>query len=246
MKVFFDIGNSRCKYVTQTANTLSVIQYIELSDLNESWLSSIFIGVTDCLLADVSSSNAPYILATWCNKNDINFELLGSHSESNGVRSAYTVPESFGVDRWLSLLAAHQLFPTKDCLIIDAGTATTIDYLDSKGQHHGGWILAGISTLVSALLNDTANVAAQTTIVDNFSFANNTSDAVNQASWAATLGLVNQAQSDILKKYAVIPANLTIIFTGGNAKVLQQHFAKPSILVDNLIFIGMQVEIGKK
>jgi hypothetical protein len=71
MKVFFDIGNSRCKYVTQTANTLSAIQYIKLSDLNEPWLSSIFIGVTDCVLADVSSSNAPYILATWCKKKMI-------------------------------------------------------------------------------------------------------------------------------------------------------------------------------
>ena len=243
MKVFFDIGNSRCKYVTQVTNTLSPIQYIEVLNLTEDWLCSIFTGVTDCFLADVSSSSAQYILATWCNKNDINFQLLDSNSEDNGVRSTYAASGSFGVDRWLSLLAAHQLFPARDCLIIDAGTATTIDYLDSKGQHHGGWILAGISSLVTTLLNNTANVAAQKTAVDTLAFATNTSDAVNQASWAATIGLVQQAESHILKNYTVKPDDLTIIFTGGNAKFVQQHFTKPSIHVDKLIFIGMQAKI---
>lgn len=244
MKIFFEVGNSRCKYATEVNGSLSTMQYIVTSALTERWLSDVFTGVTDCYLADVANSQTRYVLNSWCKKNAINFQQLVSAAKSKGVRCAYKKAEQFGVDRWLTLLAAHRLFPAQDSLIIDAGTATTVDFIDSTGQHHGGWILAGIGTCVSALLDNTANVRAQTKSVKTLSFADNTSDAVNQGAWAATIGFVKQAQYLVINNYKVAPDDLAVIFTGGNGKILHQQLALNSTFIDNLVIIGMQEQIA--
>ena len=240
MRLYFDIGNSRCKYVTETGGKLSDIQIFGIENIVEGWLSSTFTDISQCLVADVTNSNVCMIIKTWCEKSSILFELLVSESENHGVSCAYDLPASFGIDRWLALLGSHQLFPEQHCLIIDAGTATTLDYLDDEGRHQGGWILAGIDTLVKSLLANTANVQAKPKAINALSFSSNTSDGVNHAAWAASLGMIEQACLQMINQYSLKSEGLMIIFTGGNAKEFQRHFDRESFVVDELIFIGMQ------
>jgi len=240
MKLFFDIGNSRCKYVVESADELSAIRYQTKAEISEIWLSKSFTGVTQCLLADVSNSAASKIIELWCAKFKIPFQLMLSESEKNGVKCAYQSPASFGVDRWLTLLGVHHLFPRKHCLIIDAGTATTIDYIDHLGQHQGGWILAGIDTLMTSLLANTANVQAKPKSINELTFADNTSNGVNLAAWAASIGMVEHAYLLVIEQYKVEQNLCTIVFTGGNADRLQQLFKGDAHVIEELIFIGMQ------
>lgn len=240
MRLFFDIGNSRCKYVTESKGQLSAIEYQTVAEVDQSWLVSAFSKVTACLVADVANSPAREVIIQWCKVHSIPVELMRSEREKFTIKCAYDNPTSFGVDRWLTLLAAQQLFPQQHSLIIDSGTATTIDYLADNGQHQGGWILAGIDTLFTSLLANTSNVHAKPSLVDQPTFANNTSDGVNQAAWAATTGMVEQARLHVMKHFHVAERNIRIIFTGGNGKELQRHFQRPSHLVDKLLFIGMQ------
>ena len=66
-----------------------------------------------------------------------------------------------GVDRWLAILAAaFKLYPQKNVLIIDAGTATTVDLLAKSGVHQGGWILPGITI---PCLNSVLNLILRST-----------------------------------------------------------------------------------
>lgn len=244
MNLFFDIGNSRCKYVTHATTGMSALQYIALSNLTVHWLSTTFKHISDCYLADVANSEVKNMLSLWCKNNHINFHLLESQAECNGVRCAYQLPKKFGVDRWLTLLGTHYLFPSQHCLIVDTGTATTVDYLDNKGQHHGGWILAGISTLVSALVNDTANVAAEADQVNTLTLADNTASGVNHGALAATVGMVQQAHWQITNLYNVNSDDLKIVITGGNGKLLQDHLPMQSVVDDKLVFIGIKIQIA--
>lgn len=70
---------------------------------------------------------------------------LQSAATDLGVTSAYAEPESLGDDRWMALLAAHQLAP-RGCMVIDAGSAITLDLLRADGQHLGGAIIPGTRT----------------------------------------------------------------------------------------------------
>jgi len=78
-----------------------------------------------------------------------------SEVETCGVRNGYREPEQLGADRWMTVVAAagHHGLPL---VVMDLGTATTLDAVDAEGQHHGGLILPGPGTMLGALGDATA------------------------------------------------------------------------------------------
>lgn len=69
----------------------------------------------------------------------------------------YVNPERLGVDRWLAMLGVRR-YSTKDSIVIDAGTALTIDLIDQSNVHQGGYIVPGVQMAQDALFNNTAKV----------------------------------------------------------------------------------------
>lgn len=67
--------------------------------------------------------------------------------------------ERLGPDRSVACLAARELFPCP-CIILDFGTATTLDALNEKGEYMGGCIAAGLETTARAL-SDNASLLPQ-------------------------------------------------------------------------------------
>ena len=72
-----------------------------------------------------------------------------------GVTNLYNIPERLGVDRWCALIGAWAMF-RKACVVVMAGTATTIDTLDAQGNFLGGDILPGVGMMQGALARGTA------------------------------------------------------------------------------------------
>ncbi len=70
-----------------------------------------------------------------------------SVAKALGVTNGYRQPERLGVDRWMALLAAREML-SGDCVVIDAGSAITLDLLRADGQHLGGAILPGFNTSI--------------------------------------------------------------------------------------------------
>lgn len=71
-----------------------------------------------------------------------------------GVTTACTDISRLGVDRWLALLAAWRIDPGYS-VIIDCGTAVTMDIVDENGLHPGGYIVPGLAMQKQALLDNT-------------------------------------------------------------------------------------------
>ena len=75
-------------------------------------------------------------------------EWLIAHEEAGGVYNRYARPSQLGPDRWAALIAARrrvadELFPSP-CVVVNAGTAVTVDALDGNGVFRGGIILPGL------------------------------------------------------------------------------------------------------
>ena len=64
-------------------------------------------------------------------------------------------PQNVGADRALNAIAAHAKYPG-DLIVIDFGTATTFDAVDSSGAYKGGIIAPGINLSIDALVNAAA------------------------------------------------------------------------------------------
>ena len=71
-----------------------------------------------------------------------------------GLNVEYTHPEDYGIDRALAAYKVWQLFK-KSCVVIDAGTAVTIDAVDNDGTVRGGYIFPGADTMAGALASQT-------------------------------------------------------------------------------------------
>ncbi|MGB0663006.1 MAG: type III pantothenate kinase [Pontibacterium sp.] len=81
-----------------------------------------------------------------------------SQASGAGVRNGYAEPSQMGVDRWLVMLAAYANSAAAS-VVVDAGSAITIDFTDDAGQHLGGYILPGRRLLLESLRQNTAQVA---------------------------------------------------------------------------------------
>lgn len=240
MIVLFDIGNTRTKYCTMHEGVISKQKAILNQDLSYEFLVSTFDNAEKVLVVSVSHNHISDEVKAWCQINHIAYQRVVSETEKNNVTSAYEEPSRLGVDRWLALLGAAKLFPNKNILIIDAGTATTVDLLAANGQHQGGWILAGINTLVASVLAGTSQVDIKCNEKESLAFGVNTTENVHNAAWSATTGMVNLAIDQAHEQGVVLDI---IIFTGGNGMLLASLVPHKSTTIEALVFTGLQAYI---
>jgi type III pantothenate kinase len=67
------------------------------------------------------------------------------------IVNLYKTPETLGYDRIAAVVAANDIFPGRDILVIDAGTAITYEFIDAAGQYHGGNVSPGLQMRFKAL-----------------------------------------------------------------------------------------------
>ena len=246
MMILIDIGNSRTKYAQLREGQLSVTTQLNNQDFTVAYFAKHFTHASQVVVANVAKSSLTTELASWCSEQKIGFKQVHSEQKKNALLSAYQDPTSLGIDRWLALLGTIHLYPNENVLIIDAGTATTVDLLANNGQHQGGWILAGIKALFNSILSHSTLVHAENKTLPSLAFGSNTSDNVNNACWAATLGMVEQA----IEQAQALASIDRIILTGGDGMALtklvlaqtsDKFIAVTNIqFIDNLIFYGLQ------
>ena len=82
--------------------------------------------------------------------------LSASRSEC-GISNLYEQPERLGSDRWAALIGAWRRHHGA-ALVVNCGTATTVDRLSAAGEFRGGLILPGVELMKKSLMKHTANL----------------------------------------------------------------------------------------
>ena len=165
-----------------------------------------------------------------------NLVRLGATKTCGGVTSAYSEPESLGVDRWLSLLGTAALVQ-QDAVIVDLGTAITIDLLRADGQHLGGAILPGFNTSIEQFKR-----IMRTTDFDHAEIIHTedpgcfTEACINIDYEKTDAGVVVSLVDRWIGRLA---SNAVLIVTGGDASDLCKRLTRVHRLVPDLIFQGM-------
>jgi type III pantothenate kinase len=147
------------------------------------------------------------------------------------VSNGYENPERLGVDRWCALLGARGL-TAKPCLVVMAGTATTIDTLDGTGRFLGGLILPGVDLMRRSLASDTA--ALPLAQGQHAAYPRNTDDAIVSGCLEAQAGAIERAYARIVNE-----PEASCLLSGGAAQMLAPHLRIPYQLVDNLVLDGL-------
>ncbi|MEL0647470.1 type III pantothenate kinase [Pseudoalteromonas agarivorans] len=149
---------------------------------------------------------------------------------------AYDHVGNLGIDRWLVLIAGFTLYPDTPCIVVDAGTATTIDVLADNGVHLGGWILPGLDLMTTSLTQNTQRVFDDGTTPFEDKLGKNTPNGLKNGALAATVGAIEQAKRHLAQhNCSQLPK---IIFAGGYGALLQQQFTG-SIFDSLLVMKGL-------
>jgi type III pantothenate kinase len=170
-------------------------------------------------------------------------EWLVASESACGVVNRYARPGQLGADRWASLVAARrrvlgsELFAPA-CVVVNAGTAVTIDALDVDGVFRGGLILPGMRIMLEALA---ANTAALRSEPGAFSeFPDNTADALYSGAMQAICGAIEQMRRQI----DTDAAEVRVYLAGGAAPEIAPHLNPPVEMVESLVLEGVLALAG--
>lgn len=75
-----------------------------------------------------------------------------------GLKINYKNPHEIGADRIANAVAAIHQFPRHHCIVVDLGTATTLDIISAEKTYLGGLIMPGLKIAVKALHENTAKL----------------------------------------------------------------------------------------
>jgi type III pantothenate kinase len=235
MRLLVDIGNTQVKYVFQGKESTSKLSNIVYVAFQEQLAQGIFSSVNEVVVANVHGSEVLDAIEHWARKNNIACLQVHSSAKVFGITSSYLEPERLGVDRWLAMIGAKRLFPEQNLLIIDAGTATTVDLLAANGEHIGGWIMPGVEVLFSSLLNRTNKIVATPKAQASVAFGVDSSSCLNHGGWAMTIGAIKEA---IIQANDLLHLDKVLI-TGGNAQEISGLITGTCKLESKLIFHGL-------
>lgn len=242
MKLLIDFGNSRCKWAQLDNGRLqsSRAQTYVGNDVREKVENIITvlpvmeceqIHVVSVLGAEFDRQFAQHVAAV-SNAPVTQYESL---RDAFGIRLAYTDPGSYGADRYAALVAAYHSGRGSK-IIVDCGTAVTVDAIDSGGKHLGGLIMPGVELMCSMLAEKASGISETNTQISVEYLNATTHDAVVSGS---TLCLRHGLHSIIATMQKKLDQNVSIFATGGARAALlelkqDQYIERPDLVLEGL------------
>ncbi len=238
MKLLIDIGNSRIKSACSDGTDLSSYKAISW---NVNHFETAFDEIAiDCIpkeiwVSNVASEHIAEELSHLCSAKYAKPAIFVKTSSKLGdLVCAYPDPAQLGVDRWVALVAAITLTDLP-VLVIDCGTATTVDLVSRTRQHVGGAILPGVATMRRALSGNTARLPSLQGAVQTFSC--NTRDAISTGTAYAVAGAIDKFTE---KAQALTEGKPDLIITGGEAELVQPLLKHNARHYPELVLLGLQ------
>jgi len=233
MNLIADIGNTLIKTAVFSGNEIIFEQ--QSAGIESSLLENLVrtFPLKNAIISSVSSDPANYLDIL---KNKLDFILLPDHNTPIPISNLYLSPETLGFDRLASAVGAHVHFPHSNLLIIDAGTAITIDFISESGEFKGGNISPGIDMRFKALKTFTNNLP----LVDRNGDIQLTGKTTEEAIRSGVMNGIFYELDGYIKSYFEKYDNLKVILTGGDYKYFEKKL-KNTIFVDsNLTLKGLQ------
>lgn len=163
---------------------------------------------------------------------------LTATAAAGGVVNSYAQPGQLGADRWAALVGARkralgmELFPPP-VVVVNAGTAVTIDALDADGLFRGGVIVPGLRLMLRALAEHTAGLKAAPGSYRDY--PTNTGDALYSGAVQAITGAIGEMRA----RLAGDTGEVKCLLAGGAANDIALHLGGPVEVVENLVLEGV-------
>ena len=239
MRLLIDAGNTRIKLALADGEDWRPVENLPVrpaEDPNprlDDGLERLTAGspaVEQVWVSNVAGDEVARHIHAACAARHWSPRFIAAQPAQCAVRNGYEQPAQLGSDRWAALIAAwHQTGGR--CLVVNCGTATTIDTLSARGEFMGGLILPGVNLMQRGLIAATAQLSAGDGAYADF--PRNTADALLSGAIQASCGAIR-------RQHALLnDDDAPVLLSGGAAAQLRPHLNLPLRMVDNLVLQGL-------
>ncbi|MBU2952485.1 type III pantothenate kinase [Marinobacter sp. F3R08] len=235
MKLFIDSGNTRLKWCLDDRGGPLACGTGSLADENPlAGAGDRLRDVKSVAVSTVASEQRrallSELLARVCAAS---VDFYWSERARNGLVNAYQDVGKMGADRWHAMYGAwlaHKL----GYVVVDAGSAITVDYVDRSGQHLGGYILPGLQMMLRSLRTDAARIDFEAQSESTIYPGKSTGECVNHGlSWLLS-AMIQRLNADARRL-----ALSDVLVTGGDAARLMD-LGLPGMLCPDLVLKGLR------
>ena len=232
MNLVVDIGNTLLKLAVFDGGRLVAQQCV--GELREETFAGL-LGGARAARAVVASTRgeAPAIVEAVRRHTDYLLEFTPATPVPIG--NAYLTPATLGRDRLAAAVGAATLYPRRNALMVDFGTAVTLDFVSADGVFRGGCISPGMAMRFRALHEYTAALPL-CDATDSAELLGRTTDE------AVRLGVMNSLAFEIEGYIARMQGeieDLCVIFTGGDTNFFAKRIKNTIFANCNLVFWGL-------
>jgi type III pantothenate kinase len=157
-----------------------------------------------------------------------------THKTKLPFKNEYETPETLGSDRIAAVAGAYFMYPGRNVLIIDAGSAITFDFLSGK-TYKGGNISPGLSMRFKALHRFTGKLPLGSTLEKHDSIGKNTIGALAAG---VTNGLIYEI-NEYIRAFQENNIDSMIILTGGDSGYLKDRISYKVNYQPDLVLTGL-------
>jgi len=249
MKLLIDAGNTRIKWALADGSEADGQTWLRSGALpveRAGELSHQFAGLQDIRqvwVSNVAGDEVAQHIRNACAGQPAQPRFIVAQEAQCGVRNSYSSPPQLGSDRWAALIAAWHLV-RGTCLVVNSGTATTVDALSATGEFIGGLILPGVELMQRSLRDAAVQLQAAQVKPEQGEYAPfplNTADALYSGALQASCGAIER-QYALLGDACLEPSRMgsaPVVLSGGAAAMLQGRLNAPLRIVDNLVLQGL-------
>ena len=186
------------------------------------------------IVSNVAGDAAHKNLIVLCSAWKMKPHWLTAVRQQCGVRNLYSNPGQLGSDRWAALIAAwnHEL---QASLVINIGTAMTVDVLSDSGDFLGGLILPGPDLMFNVLKAHTAIPCTNLGKFEQFPVC--TSDAIYSGVIQSLVGAIERMNQVLCMHLGYSMQNC--IISGGASSLILPHLRIQTTVIDNLVLEGL-------
>ena len=218
--LYVDIGHSAVKWRTHDSEVFSesIDNFSEksLPDNQSVWLSAVA---------------HPQIVEA-INMKFSNVEVVKSLSHFGSLTIAYKEPLDLGSDRFLAMLGALKHFPNRNLLIIDVGSALTIDVVNDSGLHQGGLIVPGLKAIRGSFTKFATN--------SKNLHSSNLQSSTKEAWLSGTQVMFISTIKEQITTYKTEQPDGIVTLTGGSVRSLISELPETVNYFDNLVLDGLE------
>lgn len=152
------------------------------------------------------------------------------------IENGYATPQTLGLDRLAAAVAANALYPNSNVLIVDFGTAITVDFVSAEGRFLGGNISPGAATRFRALHHFTKRLPLCELDEESVRLLGNSTQTAIES--GVVNGIVYEIEGyirDLQQRYN----NLRIIFTGGESDFFAKRLKNTIFATYDLVAYGL-------